>query len=178
MTYSQRFLRLAQILFTSKIPDEEKQIAKQIITGLNKIQISFNEWIKTIENNLDVFNNYHGKETSLIVISETFNATIEKQKNKYEKIMESLKQAIELMGNIQDIKLEKMITNITSTSEELTELYNKLTDMEIKIGEVGFVQEFKTNSEVIINYNITFVEVIDTLKEHILENILGKQSLS
>lgn len=178
MNYSNRFRRIAQLLFTSDISDEEMSIAQKSIDMFEKAETTLQDWLDSVEKNLQVFKNYHGKETSLVVISEVFEETMEKQKKKYEGIISSIKQAIELLNKIQDVEMQDMITNLTKTSEEFTELYNELTDMQLKIGEAGFIQEFKDISQRIIDENESFFDVLSRIKDYMLKNILGEQQLS
>lgn len=178
MRPSARFIRLAQLLFTSDISKSEISIAQKVIDIFDKAEIDFQDWVESIEKNLDVFKNYHGKEKSLVVISEIFEKTIEKQKQKYERIISSIKQGIELLNDIQDVEMQDMITNLTKASEEFTELYNELTDMQLKIGEAGFIQEFKDVSQKIIDGNESLFDVISRVKDYMLKNILGEQQLS
>lgn len=178
MNYSPRFKRLAQLLFTSDIGENEIATANKVVDIFNKAEIDFQNWIDSIENNLGVFNNYHGKETSLVIISEVFEQTMEKQKTKYERIIATIKQAIELSNKIQDVEMQDMITNLTKASEDFTEKYNQITDMQLKIGEAGFIQEFKDLSQQILNNNKPFFDVIERVKDYVLKNILGEQQLS
>jgi len=178
MDHSARFIRLAQLLFTSDISDDEIAVAKKVIDMFDKAEMDLQDWVDSIENNLEVFKNYHGKETSLVIISETFEETIARQKQKYERIIASIKQAIELLNNIQDVEMQDMVTNLTKASEEFTTLYNELTDMQLKIGEPGFIQEFKDISQKILDGNQPLFDVISRVRDYMLKNILGEQSLS
>ena len=178
MTPSKRFIRLAQLLFTSEISSEEHQHAKQIVDILDKAIDEFSEWLETLERNLEVLNNYHGNESSLVVISETFDNVMEKQKERYEKIIQQIKQAIELVGEIEDVELQDMITNVTNTSEEYTELYNQLTNMPVKIGEQGFIQKFKDLSQKLLDGNEPFFDVLEGMRDYLMKNVLSEQSLT
>lgn len=178
MTHSKRFQRIAQLLFTSDISEDEAAIAKKTIDIFDKAELDLQDWVDSIENNLDVFKNYHGKETSLVIISETFEKTIAKQKQKYERIIASIKQAIELLNKIQDVEMQDMVTNITKSTEEFTQLYNELTDMQLKIGEPGFIREFKDISQRILDNNEPLFDVISRVRDYMMKNILGEQALS
>lgn len=178
MDHSQRFRRIAQLLFTSNISEEEQSLAQKIIDIFDKAEIDFQDWVDSVENNLDVFKNYHGKETSLVVISQAYEETIQKQKEKYERVIVAIKQAIEKLNDIQDVEMQDMVSNLTKTSEEFTEMYNELTDMQLKIGEQGFIQEFKDLSQKLIDNNEPFFDVISRVKDYMMKNILGEQSLS
>lgn len=178
MDHSKRFLRLAQLLFTSEISKEESGLAKKVIDLFDKAELSLQDWVDSIEKNLDIFKNYHGKETSLVVISEKYEETIEKQKQKYESIISTVKQAIQFLNKIQDVEMQDMVTNLTKASEEFSEMYNELTDMQIKIGEVGFIQEFKDISQRLLDNNEPLFDVITRINDYMKKNILGEQSLS
>lgn len=178
MNYSKRFQRIAQLLFTSDISDDETAIAKKVIEIFDKAELDLKSWIDAIESNLDMFNNYHGKETSLVVISEKFEEMKEKQKQKYEAIISTIKQAVEMLNKIQDVEMQDMISNLTKASEEFTEMYNEMADMQIKIGEVGFIQEFKDLSQKILDNNEPFFDVISRVRDYMQKNILGEQSLT
>jgi len=196
MTYSKRFQKIAQLLFTSDISDDEANLAQNIVDIFDKIELDLKDWTDSIENNLEVFKNYHGKEVSLVVISEAFEETMLKQKEKYERIIGGIepqtqqqansdqqlvggiKQAIELLSKIQDVEMQDMISGLTEASEEFTEIYNELTDMQLKIGEPGFVQEFKDISQKILDNNDPLFDILDHIKNYMMKNILGKQSLS
>lgn len=175
---SKRFIRISQLLFTSDISDKEVSIAEKAIDIFNKTELDLQDWIDSIEKNLGVFKNYHGKETSLVVISEVFEKTITKQKTKYERIVVSIKQSIELLNDIQDVEMQDMITNLTKAFEEFTELYNELTDMQLKIGEAGFIQEFKDISQKILDNHQPLFDALIHIKDYMLKNILGEQQLS
>lgn len=176
--FATRFNRIAQLLFTSDISEEELSIAKKAIDIFERAESDFQDWVNSIEKNLDVFKNYHGKEKSLVVISEVFEDTMEKQKQKYERVITSIKQGIELLNNIQDVEMQDMITNVTKASEEFTEIYNEMTDMQLKIGEAGFIQEFKDISQKIIDGYEPLLDVIARIRDYMLKNILGEQQLS
>lgn len=178
MNYSKRFVRISQLLFTSQISPEEQAIAQKVIDIFNKAELSLQSWIDSIESNLEVFKNYHGKEKSLVVISESFDSTMEKLKQKYERLVASIKEAIDLLGDIQDVEMQDMISNLTKASEEFTELFNELTGMQLKIGETGFIQEFKDLSQKILDGNEPFFDVLSRVKDYMQKNIMGEQSLS
>lgn len=178
MDYSERFRRLAQLLFTSDISDEEQALAQKVIDIFDKAEINLQDWVDSIENNLDVFKNYHGKESSLVVISQVFEETKEKQKKRYEGIITTIKQAIEMLDKIQDVEMQDMVSNLTKASEEFTSMYNELTDMQLKIGEQGFIQEFKDLSQKLLDNNEPFFDVISRVRDYMMKNILGEQSLS
>lgn len=178
MEQSKRFQRLAQLLFTSDITEDEIGIAKNVIDIFDKAEMGLKDWVDSIEKNLDVFKNYHGKETSLVVISERFEETIERQKQKYERVIAMLKQAIEFLNKIQDVEMQDMVSNLTKTSEDFTSLYNEMTDMQIKIGEVGFMQAFKDISQKLLDNNEPLFDVISRVRDYMQKNILGEQSLS
>jgi hypothetical protein len=197
MIHSQRFRRIAQLLFTSDISDDENALAQKIVDIFDKAELDFQDWVDSIENNLEVFKNYHGKENSLVVISEVFEETMAKQKEKYEKIIggvapepedsaggqqavagSGIKQAIELLNKIQDVEMQDMVTNLTKASEEFTEMYNELTDMQLKIGEPGFIQEFKDLSQKLLDNNEPFFDVLSRIRDYMMKNILGEQALS
>lgn len=178
MTYSQRFLRIAQLLFTSNISEEETSRARKVIDTFDKAELDLQDWVDSFEKNLNVFKNYHGKESSLVVISEVFEEIMEKQKQKYERIIGTVKQAIEQLNKIQDVEMQDMVSNLTKASEDFTELYNQVTDMQLKIGEPGFIQEFKDLSQRILDNNEPFFDVISRVKDYMKKNILGEQSLS
>lgn len=178
MKPSSRFLKIAQLLFSGQIDEDEINTAKKAIDMFNKAEIDFNDWLETIQKNLDVFNNYHGKETSLVIISEAFEDTMKKQKEKYEKIILSIKQAIEILDKIQDVEMQDMITNFAKTTEGFTSKYNELTDMTSKIGDEGFIQVFKDNSQKIIDGSDSFFDVLGRVKDYMIKNILDEQSLS
>lgn len=178
MTYSNRFRRIAQLLFTSDISEEEHAHAENIIKMFEKAESDLQSWVDGIENNLNVFKDYHGKETSLVVISEVFEKTMEKQKQKYEEVIKIIKKAIDMTADIQDIEMQDMMTNLTKTSEEYTELYNELSNLPIKIGEDGFIQKFKDISQRLLDGNQSFFDVLQRIKDYMMKNILGEQSLT
>lgn len=178
MNHSKRFYRIAQLLFTSDISDEESSIAQKVIDIFDKAETDFQDWVDSIESNLEVFNNYHGKESALVRISHTFENTIKKQKEKYERMIIAIKQAIEMLDNIKDVEMQDMVSNLTKTSEEFTERYNELTDMQLKIGEQGFIQEFKDLSQKLLDGNEPFFDVLARIKDYMMKHILGEQSLS
>ena len=178
MNYSNRFRRIAQLLFTSDISDEETAVAQKVIDIFVKAELALQDWVDSLEKNLEVFKNYHGKESSLVVISEVFEETMARQKQKFEGIIASLKQAIEMLNNIKDVEMQDMVTNLTKASEEFSELYNELTDMQLKIGEPGFIQEFKDISQKLLDGNEPLFDVISRVKDYMMKNILGEQSLS
>lgn len=175
---SKRFIRISQLLFTSDISDKEIDTTQKIIDIFEKAEISFRDWVDSIKTNLNVFNNYHGKETSLVIISEVFEETKKKQKQKYERIITSIKHGIELLNKVQDVEMQDMVTNLTKTSEEFTKLYNELIDMQLKIGEPGFIQEFKDMSQKILDNHESLIDVLNRIKTYMLKNILGEQQLS
>lgn len=180
--YSKRFIKISQLLFTSDISDNEISIAKQVINTFEKAENDLHSWLESIENNLNVFKEYdknnQGNESKLVGISEVFQSTIEKQKQKYEKVINSIRQAIESVGSIQDIEMKDMITNLTKASEDFTELYNELIDLPIKIGENGFLEQFINISQDLKNNNESFFDVIQHIKEYMLTNIVGEQKLT
>lgn len=176
--YSYRFKKIAQLLFTSDINDNELSVAQKSIDVFDKVETDLTNWIDSIKKNLAVFTKYHGKETSLVTISEVFEETLEKQKQKYERMIAGIKQGIELLNNIQDVEMQDMVTNLTKASEEYSETYNELIDMTIKIGEAGFIQEFKDVSQKIVNGNKPLFEIIDRIKNYMVKNIMGEQRLS
>jgi len=178
MNYSKRFLRIAQLLFTSDISDEETAIANKVVGIFDKAELDLKSWIDAIENNLDIFKNYHGKETTLVRISKEFEAMKEEQKEKYERIIATIKQAIEILNKIQDVEMQDMVSNLTKASEEFTEMYNEMADMQLKIGEVGFIQQFKDLSQKLIDNNKPFFDVISRIRDYMQKNILGEQSLT
>lgn len=178
MNYSKRFLRIAQLLFTSDISDEESSIAQKVVEIFDKAELDLQSWIDAVENNLNVFKNYHGKETSLVVMAEKFEEMKEDQKVKYERIIATIKQAIELLNKIQDVEMQDMVSNLTKASEEFTEQYNEMADMPVKIGEVGFIQQFKDLSQKLLDNNEPFFDVISRIRDYMQKNILGEQSLT
>lgn len=178
MTHSERFRRIAQLLFTSDISDEEVNLAQKVVDLFDKAELDLQDWINAVEKNLDVFKEYHGKETSLVVISEIFEETMKRQKEKYERIIQMIKQAIELLNEIQDVEMQDMVSNLTKASEEFTTLYNELTDMQLKIGEAGFIQEFKDISQKLVDNIDPFFDVVSRVRDYMMKNILGEQSLS
>lgn len=178
MNYSNRFLRISQLLFTSEVSEEDTAIATKIVDMLEKIENDLQSWSDTVENNLGVFNNYHGKEKALVVISDQFENTKQKQKEKYERIIDLIKKSIELIDKVQDVEMQDMITNLTKVSEEYTEKYNALTDLPFKIGEAGFIQEFKDASQTLIDGIEPFFDVVNRIKDYIMKHMLGEQALS
>lgn len=178
MTHSTRFIRLAQLLFTSQIPEDERAQAKQLVEHFKKSETDLQSWVDTIENNLNVFENYHGNETALVIIAEKFEETMEKQKQHYEKIINELKKIIEALGEIKDVEIQEMIINITSASEEFSEIFNELIDLPVSIGETGFIQKFKDASKQIISKSESFLEVIQRVRDYIMKNVLHEFSLS
>ena len=178
MDYSKRFRRIAQLLFTSDISDDEIAVANKVIEIFDKSELDLQDWVDSIENNLDVFKNYHGKESSLVVISQAFEDTMQKQKEKYERMIITIKQAIEMLNNIQDVEMQDMVSNLTKASEEFTSMYNELTDMQLKIGEPGFIQEFKDISQKLLDNNEPFFDVISRIRDYMMKHIIGEQSLS
>jgi hypothetical protein len=177
-SYSARFKKLAQLLFTSEIDDEELSTAKKVVDILDKVKVDLERWVETIESNLEVFNDYHGSETAIVSWTEQYDKVNETQKKKYELIVKTIKQVIEIMDKIQDVEMQDMIINLTNASEEFTTIYNELTDLPVKIGEEGFIQKFKDASKKVLDNNEPFVEVIQRVRDYIMKNILGEQSLS
>lgn len=178
MTYSKRFYKIAQLLFTTEVSDEEKNAARKVSDELNKIDLDLKSWIETMSKNLEVFNNYHDNEKSLVVISEKFEQTQQKQKQNYERIINDLKKTIESMGTFHDVEMQDMVVNLTKTSEEFTKLYNEINNLPNKIGEVGFIQSFKDASQKLIDSDEALFDVIERVKDYIMKNVLGEQSLS
>lgn len=178
MTYSARFYKIAQLLFTSQISDDEKKTAEEIVDVLEKNELDFQNWLDAIQKNLDLFNNYHGSEEGLVVISEKFEEIQKQQKEKYEKIITDIKKAIDLMGKMQDVEMQDMINNLTKVSEDFTELFNELNNLPVKIGEKGFAQKFKDASQVILDNNEPFLDILERIKNYIMKNVMGEQSLS
>lgn len=177
-SYSKRFKRLAQLLFTSEISDEEKSVGRQIADMFDKIEIDLKKWIDTIENNMNVFRNFHGGEKSLVNISQRFEEVQKKQKENYERIIQSIKQGIELINTIQDVEMQEMVANLGAASEEFTEMYNEITDMQLKIGEDGFIQQFKDASQKIVDNNKFFFDVLERIQDYVMKNVLDEQALS
>lgn len=178
MKPSQRFVRLAQLLFTHEVSEEEHNTAKQIVDLLDKTIDEFAAWEESLEKNLEVFNNYHGSENALVIISEKFDNTINKQKERYEHIVKMIKDVIGLVGEIEDVEMQEMVGNITSTSEKYTELYNEMADMGLKPGEPGFIQKFKDLSQKLIDGNAPFFDVLEGIRDYVMTNVLGEQSLT
>jgi len=177
-TYSKRFIRIAQLLFSTEITQEEKNIASEVVDMLDKSITELQDWLETVENNLNVFNKYKGSDKSLVVIAEQYEETQAKQKSRYEKILMTIKEAIDLITKIQDIEMREMITNLTKSSEAFTKVYNELTDLPIGIGEDGFLEAFKTTSQKVIDSNQPFIDVLTRIKDYIMKNVLGEQSLT
>jgi hypothetical protein len=178
MNYSNRFYKLAQILFTNEINKQEKDAAQKSIELLDKIELDLQAWLDTIEKNLEVFNNYHGAENALVAIAEKFEKVETEQKQKYERVIVDIKEMIELVNKIQDVEMQNMVVNLTKASEEFTELYNELTDMSLKIGEEGFIQKFKDESQKILDNNEGFFDILKHLKDYMQKNIMGEHALS
>lgn len=178
MTYSTRFYKIARLLFTSEISEEEKAIAQKIIKTFETAERDLEAWADSVEKNLEVFNNYHEPESQLVVITEKFEEVQEKLKQKYERMIQKLKEGIELLNKIQDVEIQEMISGVMMASEEYTELYNKLTDMPYKIGEVGFIREFKEISQKLVDNNQPFFDAIQHIKDYLLKNVLDRQALS
>ncbi len=179
MNYSNRFLKISQLLFTSDISDQEKEVAQQVVDMLDKIHVDLERWIEGIVKNLDIIGAVpQDKEAGLVGWTENYEKMVERQKEKYEKMIQAIKQSIEIMNGIQDIEMQDMVTNLTKASESFTEIYNELADLPIKIGEEGFVQKFKDASKNIIDNDKPFLEVIQRIRDYIMKNIIGARALS
>lgn len=181
MTTSNRFNRIAQILFTSTIDEVDKQHAKQAVEDLSTLSSDFNYWIDTIENNVDVLKHYkeqNGDEKSLVVINEKFNDKQEKQKENYENIIKKLKKIIEDTESFKDIEMQEMISNLAKISEEYTKLYNEVINLQQKIGEEGFLDDFLAVSQKVLNDKDNLIEMFERVKTYIQKNILDEQSLT
>lgn len=176
--YSARFLRLAQLLFTNEIPKKDSKAAAEAIDAFKKAEIDLQSWLDNIEKNLNVFDNYHGPEKALVIISEKFDDITKKQKEKYERVINSIKKAIDMVMDIQDVEMQDMITNLTKLSEDFSEIFNELNDSALKIGEAGFIEQFKNGSQKIIDNSESFFDVLTRVKDYMEKNILGQQSLS
>jgi uncharacterized protein YjgD (DUF1641 family) len=177
---SDRFEKIAQLLFTSKISDEEHNTAEKVVDILDKAKVDLERWLETIENNLEVLSDpkFATDENSLVMMTEKYEDVNKTQKEKYERILQSIKQAIDIMGTIQDVEIQDMIVNFTKASEEFTTIYNELTDLPTKIGEEGFIKKFKDASSKILANDEPFLEVIQRVRDYIMKNIMGEQSLS
>ncbi len=178
MNYSNRFYKIARLLFTSEISEEEKAIALKVIKTFEDAEISLQAWIDSIEKNFETLKGYHEPESSLVVITEKFNEVQQKLKEKYEQVIATLKEGIELLSKIQDVELQEMVSSVMVASEEYSELYNKLTDLPFKIGETGFIQEFKDISQKLIDNNEPFFDAVQHVKDYLMKNVLDRQALS
>jgi methyl-accepting chemotaxis protein len=178
---SKRFYHIAQILFTSIIDEEEKQLAQKAVSDLNKTNTQLKHWLDAIEKNLKTLAYYkeqQGTDKALVVVSDKFKDISEKQKANYERLINELKSVIENINNFQDVEMQDMIVNLTKASEEFTGLYNEINDLPHAIGEDGFLDAFIDTSKKLLLGKDSFIEVIDRIKTYIQKNILDEQSLS
>ncbi len=178
MNYSARFLKISQLLFTNEISPEEHKTAEQVVDLLDKAKVDLERWLEAIENNLEVLSNPELSETGIVSWTEKYDEVNKTQKEKYERIIQSIKQSIEVMGNIKDVEMKEMIVNFTKASEEFTIIYNELTDLPIKIGEKGFIQKFKDASQKVLDNKESFIEVIQRIRDYIMKNVMGEMSIS
>lgn len=181
MNNSKRFTRLAQLLFTSVVSDEEKQYAKKAVDAFIKLSAEFGHWLDTIENNLNVLAHYkeqHGDEKALVVAAEKFADIQEKQKENYERIINDLKRAIEYTDNFKDIEMQEIAVNLTRASEEFTKVYNELIDLPQKIGEDAFLDSFISGSQKLLAGKEGLVDMLERVRVYIQKNVLDEQSLS
>lgn len=175
---SPRFRRLAQLLFTSEISEDDKATARRAVDMLDRAATGLGNWLETIESNLEHFNNYHGQDSALADIAPTYEEAIEKQKTRYEEVIALLKKAVDVLAKVQDVELEEIIGSLTQESQKFTELYNELTGLPVPIGSAGFIQKFKDTSKLIVDNNDPFFDIIERAEKYIKKNILGEQSLS
>ena len=84
---------------------------------------------------------------------------------------------VDVLGNDLSI-VNAARVSYDKESEEFTEKYNELTNLPIKIGEEGFIQKFKDLSQEVLDNNESFFDVIQRIKDYMLKNILGEQSLT
>jgi hypothetical protein len=82
------------------------------------------------------------------------------------------------MNSIADIRMSDLISNFTRISKDYSDKYNELINMESGIGEEGFLDEFRKLSDDLVKSVVPFIEILDDLKEHITQNILGRHSLA
>jgi bacterioferritin len=65
--HSERFEKLAQLLFTSDVSEEDYNTAKKVLGQLSAAESDLQDWIDTIQSNLDLLSRFQGPEKSLVL---------------------------------------------------------------------------------------------------------------
>lgn len=166
------------MLFTTEISEKEQQLASGIEQELDTLSKIFNNIIDTFEKNLNAVESFQGQPSELLKIKPKLVSVVKEQKEKYEKFLLSLRDAMNKLKGLEDIEIHEIKETIAQEAERFTKLFNNYLQTSEDIGKNNFIEDFKNDSKNILQAENSFNDVLTRAIKHINKNILGKQAIS